>query len=378
MPEITCPRCKAPTNSVATSQMLMCPFCSATFSLDWESGEKEIFQDHFIVPNAISAAQSKEMAIEWAKRVHHDPKKVEKEFIVSDISGCSIPFWVVSLEVNTNWKGFVKKERTKVHEISKSDYVVENGYLRRNYRWSICAQKNFCDFWGLDLLHEPREPIMVEWDGFPLDTTFSRGRIDGNTGIKTLDEGQQDELSAYDNKENFDFKYSNGHDILPIEVKESEAVRRAVFHTKLYHFKLAKSNVHIIVDSHSEHETSGVELIHLPFWYVKYVYRPSSFLRYFYKDTPKNILLEGYTGGVLKSELSIRKKDKIMINATICLAIAVVLALLSVLWSPVLWFFVGFFIFIAVVSLVLSSFEKINNVADRENKVFLSKEGISS
>ena len=260
----------------------MCPFCSATFKLDLASGLKEIFGDHYIVPNTIDSGMVKVLAMEWLKRLHHKPSLAEKEFFIIDIQGFSLPLWIVSLEGHTTWKGLVQK-RIRIDQSLKSgaDYLVESGQFRRSYRWAVSSRDNICETWGLTRLHEPKENVTVEWDGFPMDSTFSRGRLTDN----------DNEKSAYDIRNFFEFKYANGLPILGIQVSEEEALRRARSHVNLYHYKLSCLNCDYLIDYRTELEIAGIQLIHVPMWKIGYIYQPKTALRHFYKAKERKIII---------------------------------------------------------------------------------------
>jgi hypothetical protein len=204
----------------------MCPFCSASFRFDLESGRKEAFGDHYIIPNTIDPVRVKEHVLEWLKRLHHKPGVADKEFVVLDIKGASVPFWIVSLEAHTVWRGHVQRQKKGTDTRLGSEFLTESGNFRRSYRWAINARSNICENWGIARLHEPKEPVEVVWDGFPLDSTYSRGRITPEA---------KGEKSAYDSREFFEFKYANGLPILSCQIGEEEALRRAKNHVERYH-----------------------------------------------------------------------------------------------------------------------------------------------
>ena len=60
-------------------------------------------------------------------------------------------------------------------------------------------------------LHEPQEGFEARWDGFPLDSTYSRGRIDSDLGMKKRSGTREIELSAYDVREYFDEEFGVFH-----------------------------------------------------------------------------------------------------------------------------------------------------------------------
>ena len=72
--------------------------------------KKEIYTDHYIVPNTIDARQVKALVYRWLMRLHHKPEQVEKEFYITNLEGVSMPFWIVSCEAHTYWKGLIKEQ----------------------------------------------------------------------------------------------------------------------------------------------------------------------------------------------------------------------------------------------------------------------------
>jgi hypothetical protein len=326
MHEIACPACNQPAQHDIRDYLFTCRFCSVTFRLDLQTGQKELYSDHYIVPNTLDGLAVKGLVIEWLKRLHHKPSQVEREYFVVDIKGYSLPYWVVSLEAHTAWKGLIQKRRRQ-HALDSgpgSSFLFEEDNFRRSYRWAISARKNICEFWGLTRLHEPRENLGIDWDGFPLDSTFSRGRLQDDA----------DDRSAYDMREFFDIKYTNGLPLMGIQVSEEEALRRARTHVDTYHQRLAALNVDYLVDFRTELEVAGVQLIHLPFWFATYQYRPRTALKHFYPSPPKNLIIDGLGRGVLKGELAMVHRDKVFVNAIVCAAAAVLFFLLGAAWHP--------------------------------------------
>jgi len=326
MHEVACPSCDSPSAYDLRDYLLMCQFCSSTFRVDLETGQKEVYSEHYIVPNAADGKRIKETILEWMRRMHHKPGAVDKEFFITNIAGMSIPYWVVSLEAHTIWKGLAKKHRaSRLDNTPGSDFLVEKGQFRRSYRWAISARANLFETWGTFNLHEPGETsIQSDWDGFPLDSTLSRGQT------QMLSEEQ----TAYDDREFFQFKYANGLPILGVQVEEEEALRRAKSHVNNYHTQLAKLNVDHLVDMRTELEIAGIQLIHLPFWFVSYVYRPQTFLRHIVRPKERHVIVEGHFTGILRGELAVIKRDKLWINSIVSASAALLTFLLGAIWHP--------------------------------------------
>ena len=360
MHELNCPSCNKPSQYIFTDFILMCPFCSASFKFDVTAGQKELFGDHYIVANLLDAATIKDMALEWLSRLHHKPGAVEKEFFVVDVQGFSLPIWVVSIEAHSAWKGLVKRTTPNHLAIaSGSEHLVENGQFRRGYRWAISARNNICETWGLARLHEPPEPIPVEWDGFPLDSTLSRGRL--------VDE---DSKSAYDARNFFEFKYANGLPVLGVQVEDQEALRRAKHHIDQYHYRISKLNVDYLIDYRTELEVAGIQLLHIPIWKVGYIYRPKNILRHFYKGKEKKLLIDGHGKGVLNGELALLHQDKVAVNGYITAVAALLFLALGLVWHPA-------FLLVAFFSLIISAISFFQSMKKNSEKEQQKLEAIS-
>jgi len=325
MHELTCPACGSPSQYNLRDYVMNCPFCSASFRFDMETGRKENFGDHYIVPNTLDQVRVKEQVLEWLKRLHHKPGVADKEFVILDIRGASVPFWIVSLEIHTVWRGLVQRQKRGTDAKLGAEYLTESGNFRRTYRWAVNARSNICENWGMEKLHEPKESVKVVWDGFPLDSTYSRGRLTPET---------PGEKSAYERREFFEFKYANGLPILGCQINEEEALRRAKTHTEWYHYNIALLHTDHLIDCRHELDIAGVQLINLPFWEATYAYRPTNFLRHFYKPVEKRVMIEGINGGILKGELGLIHRDKVQINAVVTGVAALLFFLLGAIWTP--------------------------------------------
>ena len=326
MHEITCPSCNKASQFNFKDYLLLCPYCSATFKFDTNNGNKEMFIDHYIIPNRIDSQSAKNLTLEWLKRMHHTADNIERDFVIVDVQGFSLPVWITSTECHTAWKGLIKKNnQNKIGAQRQSDYIEESGEFRRRYRWAVSSRSNICEIWGLAKLHETTEDIEITWDGFPFDSTMSRGSL-----------SDEDVKNAYDARNYFEFKYSNGLPIMGIQIDEHEALRRARHHLDLYHTQLSQLNVDYLVDYRTEFEIAGVQLIHVPIWKVKYVYKPSGLLRFLHSPEEKNVLLNGYNKGLLKGELSIIYNEKLYYNAIITFVTSIMLMLVGLVTHPAL------------------------------------------
>jgi hypothetical protein len=138
---------------------------------------------------------------------------------------------------------------------------------------------------------------------------------------------------------------------LGVQVADEEALRRSKAHVQLFHYKMSGLNVDYLLDHRTELEIAGIQLIHVPFWRVNYIYRPKTMLRHFFKSKDKQILISGYDRGVLVGELAILYKDKITVNAIICTIGTILFFILGGIWHPAFYLVGLFSAFIAAASI---------------------------
>ena len=89
-------------------------------------------------------------------------------------------------------------------------------------------------------------------------------------------------------------------------------------------------------------EVAGIQLIHLPFWHCRYVYRPRSFLKHFYRPKEKNVVIEGFTNGVLRGELPLHHSDKVWVNSIVTAAATLLFLILGLGWHSAFYLVAAF------------------------------------
>jgi hypothetical protein len=131
--------------------------------------------------------------------------------------------------------------------------------------------------------------------------------------------------------------------VLGTQVKESASIARAKDQVQEYHRRLAKLKVGTLYDHRTEIEVIGIQLVHVPFWVVRYAYSPRSPFRYLTAARERRVLIQGFTEAVLESELPMNATDKVMTNLIVTGALSFVSLALSVFLHPL--FFVLFVVF---------------------------------
>lgn len=336
--EVTCPSCASSFEFNDEDYIHLCPYCSAGFVLDVEEGSKDIIGDNYIVPNQLEKDQVSGIFYEWIGTRYHRPEKIKSEFKVLGTYGISIPYWIISLEAHTYWSGHSQKAKIYSGQPARHDskFVIEDGRFSRRYRWAVLARKSPKEHWGLERLHQPKERILVDWDGFPLDESMGRAR--------------QGTPLIYDAKQGFSFDHANGLPVAGIQVKESKAIARAKDQINEYHRRISKTKVGTLYEHRTEIEVVGIQVIHIPFWFVRYAFVPRSAFRFFTTARERRLVIGGYTSQILEAEMPLNAADKVMTNMIVCGFASVLSLALAVMYSSLFFLIFLFFLMVCVLS----------------------------
>lgn len=338
MYEVSCPSCHASFEYNTDDYIHLCPFCSTGFVIDAEEGAKDLIGDHYIIPSNIHSDEIQKIFYEWIKERYHRPEKIKNEFEVLGYYGVMLPFWVISLEAHTYWSGHSAKEKNypgQSHELA-AKFVKEEGRFSRRYRWSILARKSPKEHWGLERLHKPKENIMVDWDGFPLDETMG-----------APDEGDP---AIYDAKMSFKFEHTGNLTVAGIQVRESQAILRARDQITEYHRRISKTKIGGLYEHRTEVEIVGIHIVHVPFWVLRYSFAPASIFKLFTTARERRILVQGYTKAVLDAEMPLSSADKVLTNLIVCALLAFISITVAVFINPLFFFLFLIFLMVAVFS----------------------------
>ena len=338
MYEVSCASCQASFEYNSEDYVHLCPFCSAGFIIDTAEGTKDLIGDHYIIPSNLHSDQIQKIFFDWIAQRYHRPDKIRSEFSVLGYYGVLLPYWVISLEAHTYWSGHSAKEKNYSGQSNElaAKFVKEEGRFSRRYRWAILARKSPKEHWGLERLHKPKENVMTDWDGFPLDETMG-----------VADEGDP---PIYEAKMNFKFEHTGNLTLAGIQVRENQAILRARDQITEYHRRIAKTKIGSLYEHRTEVEVVGIHVVHIPFWLLRYSFAPKSFFRFFTTARERRILVQGYTKAVLDAEMPLSSSDKILTNLIICGVLAFISMVLAVFFNTLFFFLFLIFIFIACVS----------------------------
>lgn len=237
--EINCSHCGAPLPVQPGEILVTCNYCGFTSVI--ETGKAFEFE-HSLILNTVQAGQVPELLRSWVSNSFIAPKDVAKKSVVAEQSLVYLPFWVVSAEANTHYKGVFERIAPPVEK---------EGDIANRYDWMVLARRK-SDF--------PTRAYHISLSGkIPFEAT----------------------------------KVERGAKILNSEMSSDEAVQEAHDEIENLHQYLSKDKIDRIVDIKTELDVSGTYYLHAPVWFVTYDYKNSHY----------HVLLDGASGEVIKGDL---------------------------------------------------------------------------
>jgi hypothetical protein len=237
--EINCSNCGAPLEFEPGEIIVSCKYCGYTCVI--QTGQPFTLE-HSVALNNIRKNDVNELIRGWMKKSFMAPRDLEKKTEIDEATLTYLPFWFISAQATTTYKGVVERVTPSV---SKEDQV------SNRYTWLVIARKGVAF---------PTRSYKI-----PLE-----GRI-------PFDPAKLDKTAK----------------ILNSEVGREEALQYAEQEIKELQLFLAKQDVDIITESSFEFTAEEVFYLHTPVWFTTYAY----------KGTKYQVLLDGTAGEVIKGDL---------------------------------------------------------------------------
>jgi hypothetical protein len=237
--EIDCSHCGAPLPVQPGEILITCNYCGFTSVVD--TGKAFEFE-HSLILNTVATTQVFDDAKSWMKNSFIAPKDLTKKSSLLEQNLTYLPFWVVSGEASSHYKGIFERI---------SPAVEKEGDITNNYDWMVLARTQ-TDF--------PTRAYHLSLEGkIPFEAT----------------------------------KIEKGAKILNSEMTSQEAAERAHDEINNLHQYLAKDRVDRIIEIKTNFDISGTYYLHAPVW----------FLAYGYKDKRFQIIMDGASGQIIKGDL---------------------------------------------------------------------------
>jgi hypothetical protein len=237
--EISCSHCGAPVEFKPGEIIATCKYCGFTTVI--ETGNPFKFE-HSLLLNKYDLTQVDELIRDWMRSGFMKPSDLAKKSKILEKNLVYLPFWVVSVEAKTSYKGIFER-------ITPS--IVKEGTIEKEYNWLILAR-------------EATEFPTREYD-VPLE-----GKIP------------------------YDFRQIEGFaKILNSEIDRDEAIELAKQQIEAHHRFLLQRDVDKIVEMKTDFNVKQAVYLHAPIWFIKYDYRGKSY----------QLLIDGATGTAIKGDI---------------------------------------------------------------------------
>jgi hypothetical protein len=237
--EINCSHCGAPLPVEPGEIIVTCHYCGFTSVI--ETGKAFEFE-HSLILNSVQATQVPEVVRNWTSSSFIAPKDIAKKSAIADQNLVYLPFWVVSAEAKTHYKGVFER-------IAPS--VEKEGDIANRYDWLVLARRK-SDF--------PTRAYHISLSGkIPFEAT----------------------------------KIESGAKVLNSEMASDEAIEQARDEIENLHEYLSRDKIDRVVDIKTDLDVSGTYYLHAPVWFITYGYKNSRY----------QVLLDGASGQVIKGDL---------------------------------------------------------------------------
>jgi DNA-directed RNA polymerase subunit RPC12/RpoP len=237
--EIKCSHCGAPLPFEPGEMVATCKYCGYTTVI--ETGKAFAFK-HSMILNKYNPAQIEELAKSWMQSGFLKPPDLAKKSKIIEKSLIYIPFWVITAEAETTYKGIFERI---------TPAVVKEGRIKKKYNWLILARKA---------------------TGFP--TREYDVPLEG--------------------KVPYDFrKIEDYAETLNSEVDRDEALEQAKEEIEEHHNHLVHQDVDKIIEIKNEINVGQAVYLHAPIWFIKYEYKGKTY----------NLIMDGAAGTVIKGDI---------------------------------------------------------------------------
>ena len=236
---IRCSHCGAPVEFKPGELIATCKYCGFTTVI--ETGAPFNFE-HSLLLNKYDQNQTDTLIRDWMRSGFMKPGDLAKKSKILEKNLVYLPFWVVSVEAKTTYKGVFERITPP---------IVKEGKIEKEYNWLVLAR---------------------EAAGFP---------------AREYDVPLEGKIP-------FDFRKIEGFaKVLNSEITREEALELAKQQIEALHRFLLKQDVDKIVEIYTDINVKQAVYLHAPVWFVKYEYKGQAY----------QLILDGAAGMALKGDI---------------------------------------------------------------------------
>lgn len=237
--QIMCSHCGAPISFEPGEIIATCKYCGYTVVI--ETGKAFTFE-HSMLQNKYDPTKIEETIRNWMRAGFLKPSDLAKKSKITEKILIYLPFWVMSVEAESEYKGIFERITPP---------VVKEGKIEKKYDWLVLARKA---------------------------TKFPTKEYDVPLTGKV----------AYDFR-----KIEAFAKVLNSEIEKNEAVELAKQQIEEHHRFLAQQDVDRIIKMKNEIKINQTVYLHAPIWFVKYEYKGKTY----------QLLMDGATGMIIKGDI---------------------------------------------------------------------------
>ena len=236
---IKCSHCGAPVDFEPGELIATCKYCGFTTVI--ETGQAFTFE-HSLLLNKYEQAQIEMPIRDWMQSGFLKPGDLSKKSKIQEKELVYLPFWVVSAEATSKYKGIFERI---------TPAIVKEDTIDKEYNWLVLARK-------------ATEFPTREYD-VPLE-----GKIP------------------------YDFRRIEGFaKILNSEMERDEALELARQQIEAQHRFLLQQDVDRIIELNTDFNVKQMVYLHAPIWFIKYQYKGNVY----------QLIMDGVEGMVLKGDI---------------------------------------------------------------------------
>jgi hypothetical protein len=236
---IRCSHCGAPVDFKPGEIVATCKYCGFTTVI--ETGEAFNFE-HSLLLNKFDEEQIGDPIRSWMRSGFLKPGDLAKKSNITEKELVYLPFWVVSVEASSSYKGIFERI---------TPAIVKEGKIEKEYNWLVLAR---------------------EAAGFP---------------TREYDVPLEGKIP-------YDFRKIEGFaKVLNSEIERDEAIELAKQQIEAHHRYLLKEDVDRVVEMQTAFNVKQVVYLHAPIWFVKYKYKGKAY----------QMIIDGASGVALKGDI---------------------------------------------------------------------------
>jgi len=236
---IRCSHCGGPVEFKPGEIVATCKYCGSTTVI--ETGQAFTFE-HSLILNKFDQTSIEQSIRDWMEGGFLKPGDLARKAKVVERNLVYLPFWVVSAEVRSTYKGIFERITPP---------MVKEGTISKEYNWIVLAR---------------------EASGFP----------------------SREYQVPLEGKIPYDFRKIEGFaKLLNSEIDRDAALELARQQIETQHRFLLQQDVDRIIEIRTEINLKQMVYLHAPIWFIKYEYKGKLY----------QLIIEGATGNALKGDI---------------------------------------------------------------------------